>query len=133
MPNEEDLSAPSAFLEGLLRAAGPHSCEARGNQANPAQPARRRAAFHSRGLRLPVERASALGHWWGAEGALLRCAKVQLDWTRRFDVILWATSRSRVPVDGAAIASDVRGSSCREQTRRDETHKRRWFFFPDKD
>ncbi|GBM71040.1 hypothetical protein AVEN_272386-1 [Araneus ventricosus] len=30
--------------------------------------------------------------------------------------ILWATSRSRVPVDGAAIASDVRESSCREQS-----------------
>ncbi|GBO22625.1 hypothetical protein AVEN_28518-1 [Araneus ventricosus] len=71
MPNEEDRSAPSAFLEGLLREAGPHSCEARGNQANPAQPARRRAAFHSRGLRLPVERASALGHWWGTESALV--------------------------------------------------------------
>ncbi|GBN65427.1 hypothetical protein AVEN_86867-1 [Araneus ventricosus] len=71
MPNEEDRSAPSAFLGGLQRAAGPHSCEARGNQANPAQPARRRAAIHSRGLRLPVERASALGHWWGAEGALV--------------------------------------------------------------
>ncbi|GBM27927.1 hypothetical protein AVEN_146152-1 [Araneus ventricosus] len=28
---------------------------------------------------------------------------------------LWATSRSRVPVDGAAIAIDVRESSCREQ------------------
>ncbi|GBM31807.1 hypothetical protein AVEN_56910-1 [Araneus ventricosus] len=28
---------------------------------------------------------------------------------------LWVTSRSRVPVDGAAIASDVRESSCREQ------------------
>ncbi|GBM62023.1 hypothetical protein AVEN_220950-1 [Araneus ventricosus] len=27
---------------------------------------------------------------------------------------LWATSRSRVPVDGAAIANDVRESSCRE-------------------
>ncbi|GBN78297.1 hypothetical protein AVEN_56095-1 [Araneus ventricosus] len=71
MPNEGDRSAPSAFLEGLLREAGPHSCEARGNQANPAQPARRRAAFHSRGLRLPVERASALGHWWGSKGALV--------------------------------------------------------------
>ncbi|GBM32640.1 hypothetical protein AVEN_89639-1 [Araneus ventricosus] len=31
---------------------------------------------------------------------------------------LWATSRSRVPVDGAAIASDVRESSCQEQKRR---------------
>ncbi|GBM90526.1 hypothetical protein AVEN_158602-1 [Araneus ventricosus] len=29
--------------------------------------------------------------------------------------VLWVTSRSRVPVDGAAIASDVRVSSCREQ------------------
>ncbi|GBO20039.1 hypothetical protein AVEN_84854-1, partial [Araneus ventricosus] len=28
---------------------------------------------------------------------------------------LWATSRSRVPVDCAAIASDVRESSCREE------------------
>ncbi|GBN40993.1 hypothetical protein AVEN_149379-1 [Araneus ventricosus] len=28
---------------------------------------------------------------------------------------LWVTSRSRVPVDGATIASDVSGSSCREQ------------------
>ncbi|GBL87151.1 hypothetical protein AVEN_158677-1, partial [Araneus ventricosus] len=27
---------------------------------------------------------------------------------------VWVTSRSRVPVDGAAIASDVRESSCRE-------------------
>ncbi|GBM34252.1 hypothetical protein AVEN_60592-1 [Araneus ventricosus] len=75
MPNEGDLSAPSAFLGGLLREADPHSCEPRGNQANPAQPARRRAAFHSRGLRLPVGRASALGHWWGTESALVdqRC------------------------------------------------------------
>ncbi|GBN57615.1 hypothetical protein AVEN_85288-1 [Araneus ventricosus] len=71
MPNEKDRSAPIAFLEGLLREAGPHSSEARGNQANPAQPARRRAAFHSRGLRLPVGRASALGHWWGTESALV--------------------------------------------------------------
>ncbi|GBN00222.1 hypothetical protein AVEN_38738-1 [Araneus ventricosus] len=29
--------------------------------------------------------------------------------------LLWGTSRSRVPVDGSAIVSDVRGSSCREQ------------------
>ncbi|GBL93503.1 hypothetical protein AVEN_59697-1 [Araneus ventricosus] len=36
----------------------------------------------------------------------------------KFDVYLWATSRSRVPIDGAAIASDVRESSCREQERR---------------
>ncbi|GBM50481.1 hypothetical protein AVEN_127542-1 [Araneus ventricosus] len=28
---------------------------------------------------------------------------------------MWVTSRSRVSVDGAAIASDVRESSCREQ------------------
>ncbi|GBN00270.1 hypothetical protein AVEN_65866-1, partial [Araneus ventricosus] len=28
---------------------------------------------------------------------------------------VWVISRSRVPVDGAAIASDVRESSCREQ------------------
>ncbi|GBN79384.1 hypothetical protein AVEN_187968-1, partial [Araneus ventricosus] len=33
---------------------------------------------------------------------------------------MWATSRSRVPVDGAAIASDVRGLSCREQREDDE-------------
>ncbi|GBL82237.1 hypothetical protein AVEN_252421-1 [Araneus ventricosus] len=32
--------------------------------------------------------------------------------------VVWATSRSRVPVDGAAIASDVRESSCREQQKR---------------
>ncbi|GBN54435.1 hypothetical protein AVEN_164856-1, partial [Araneus ventricosus] len=31
---------------------------------------------------------------------------------------MWATSRSRVPVDGAAIASDVRETSCREQKKR---------------
>ncbi|GBN83821.1 hypothetical protein AVEN_163594-1 [Araneus ventricosus] len=31
---------------------------------------------------------------------------------------LWATSRSRFPVDGAAIASDVRESSCREHSQR---------------
>ncbi|GBL72517.1 hypothetical protein AVEN_188533-1, partial [Araneus ventricosus] len=30
-------------------------------------------------------------------------------------IVLWATSRSRVPIDGAAIASDVRVSNCREQ------------------
>ncbi|GBL88383.1 hypothetical protein AVEN_103036-1 [Araneus ventricosus] len=41
---------------------------------------------------------------------------------------LWVTSRSRVPVDGAAIVSDVRGWT----TRRYETHERRRFF-PDKD
>ncbi|GBO22107.1 hypothetical protein AVEN_177915-1 [Araneus ventricosus] len=64
-------SVLSAYLEGLWRETGPHSCEARGNQANPAQPARRRAAFLSRGLRLPVRRASALGHWWGSECALV--------------------------------------------------------------
>ncbi|GBN51088.1 hypothetical protein AVEN_193835-1, partial [Araneus ventricosus] len=34
---------------------------------------------------------------------------------------LWVTSRSRVPVDGAAIASDVRESNCREQ---EETTRR---------
>ncbi|GBM58201.1 hypothetical protein AVEN_196706-1 [Araneus ventricosus] len=41
---------------------------------------------------------------------------------------LWATSCSRVPVDGAAIASDVRESSFREEktTRR---YERRWFGF----
>ncbi|GBM18384.1 hypothetical protein AVEN_72728-1 [Araneus ventricosus] len=50
---------------------GPHSCEVRGNQANPAQPARRRAAFPNRALHLPVRRASALGHWWGSRGALV--------------------------------------------------------------
>ncbi|GBM95644.1 hypothetical protein AVEN_37622-1 [Araneus ventricosus] len=33
-------------------------------------------------------------------------------------IVLWATSLSRVPVDGAAIASDVRASNCREQKRR---------------
>ncbi|GBO06878.1 hypothetical protein AVEN_271761-1 [Araneus ventricosus] len=32
--------------------------------------------------------------------------------------VLWATRRSRVPVDGAAIASDVRESSGREKSRR---------------
>ncbi|GBM34591.1 hypothetical protein AVEN_211752-1 [Araneus ventricosus] len=32
-------------------------------------------------------------------------------------VYLWITSRSRVPVDGAAIGSDVTVSSCREQKR----------------
>ncbi|GBO35780.1 hypothetical protein AVEN_199554-1 [Araneus ventricosus] len=33
---------------------------------------------------------------------------------------MWATSRSRIPVDGAAIARDVRVSSCREQSREDD-------------
>ncbi|GBM02120.1 hypothetical protein AVEN_190557-2 [Araneus ventricosus] len=32
--------------------------------------------------------------------------------------LVWVTSRSRVPVDGAAIASDVRESSGREQSGR---------------
>ncbi|GBM92189.1 hypothetical protein AVEN_115636-1 [Araneus ventricosus] len=44
---------------------------------------------------------------------------------------LWANSRNRVPVDGAAIASDVRESSCKgteETTRRYETHERRRFY-----
>ncbi|GIY19568.1 hypothetical protein CDAR_273891 [Caerostris darwini] len=42
--------------------AGPHS---RGVfQDNPRQPARRRSASLDRELRLPVGRASALGHWW---------------------------------------------------------------------
>ncbi|GBN41441.1 hypothetical protein AVEN_106733-1 [Araneus ventricosus] len=42
---------------------------------------------------------------------------------------LWATSR--VPVDGAAIASDVRESSCREQETRTryETHERHGLSF----
>ncbi|GBO18683.1 hypothetical protein AVEN_147811-1 [Araneus ventricosus] len=38
--------------------------------------------------------------------------------------VLWTTSRSRVPVDGAAIASDVRESSCREQKRRRRGRRR---------
>ncbi|GBM02118.1 hypothetical protein AVEN_190557-1 [Araneus ventricosus] len=41
--------------------------------------------------------------------------------------LVWVTSRSRVPVDGAAIASDVRESSGREQSgRRRGEDKVRW-------
>ncbi|GBM04563.1 hypothetical protein AVEN_93964-1 [Araneus ventricosus] len=35
---------------------------------------------------------------------------------------MWATNHSRVPVDGAAIASDVRESSCREQKKKRRRH-----------
>ncbi|GBN87756.1 hypothetical protein AVEN_81934-1 [Araneus ventricosus] len=43
---------------------------------------------------------------------------------RHFCSLLWATSRSRVPVDGAAIASNVRESSDREQEENDEARMR---------